>query len=389
MQFDFETMVERGPENLKRSFTPECIRKRGIASFAGAEMDFPTAPSLVREVVRRAENGLFGYTLGDSPYREHIRNWMEKERGCRIEEEWIVPSLGTIYSVASLIRLVTDPGDAIITMTPVYYRYEQAAARQGRRTLHCPLKEEGTGYTIDFENLEWLMAEAGSKILVLCNPHNPVGRVYTGEELRRIADLSRKYGVYVISDEIFAEIVFDKRRAVPYIEIEEGRPFAVTVTSLGKAFNLTGVNHANLLIPDEELRERMKKQRDADHFGSIDPMFYGALEGAYSGEGAAWLKALLRHLDGNRRKLMELARDPKSPFTVYPVEGTFVAWLKWTGVPLSGKALQEFLIKELYLDLEPGEEYGEGYGKYTRMNLAATGEQFAWAMNRIREYFRM
>ncbi|MGN0316289.1 MAG: MalY/PatB family protein [Fusicatenibacter sp.] len=392
MQFDFHTVVFRGPENLKRKLTPPGIDRKGYVSFAGAEMDFPTAPSVIREIKMAAENGLFGYTLADETYRECICRWMETQRGMRIHPEWIVPMHGTIYSVAFLIRLVCAPGDAIITMPPVYYRYEQAAARQERRTVHCPLIERPNGYVIDFELLEKLMSEPANRLLVLCNPHNPVGRVFTKQELEWIAALSERYGVYVISDEIFAEITFDDRNTMPYIGIEQGRAYGMSVISLGKAFNLTGVNQANLIIPDDDLRRRVEKRRDADHFGSIDPFFYAAQKGAYSSEGALWLEALRQHLDQNRHFLMQLAEEKNCPFTLFPVEGTFVAWMKWqikgqNGRLLAGEALRAYLVEELLLDLEQGAEYGEGYEAYTRMNLAATAEQFGAACERIRACF--
>ncbi len=390
MQFDFHTSVGRGPENLKQRYTPPCIVQKGYASFAGAEMDFPIAPSIMEEMKKTLENGLLGYTLADEAYLKRIGMWRERERGMRIQPEWIVPMFGTIYSVASLIRLICAPKEAIITLTPVYYRYEQAAARQGRKTVHCPLQETSWGYSIDFERLEYLMKEPANKLLVLCNPHNPVGKVFSEEDLRRVAKLSERYAVYVISDEIFAEITFDGKKTVPYISIEEGRRYGMSVISLGKAFNLTGVNHANLIIPDKVLRERVLRKRDADHFGSIDPLFYAAVKGAYSEAGARWLQELRIHLDGNRRMLMELAGIPGCPFTLFPVEGTFVAWMKWriqgpSGGMLVKEALRDYLVNELYLDLEPGEEYGEGFGAYTRMNLAATSEQFEQACGRIRK----
>lgn len=415
MQFDFETSAYRCPGNLKRTFTPQCIAEKGYASFAGAEMDFPTAPALIQSVVECAQNGLFGFTLPDETYLESIVKWMKRERNTQIQPEWIVPMMGTIYSTASLIRLVCGPEDAIITLTPVYYRYEQAAARLGRKTLHCELIESKNGYRVDWEQLEKLMAEETSKLLILCNPHNPVGKIFDREELRKIAELSGKYGVYVLSDEIFAEITFDGKEVTPYIADEifeaedagsdsicvscekkeaagwrrKARKYALTVTSLGKAFNLTGVNQANLIIPDQELRERVNIQKYADHFGSIDPLFYAALKGAYTEEGSAWLVALREHVDKNRQMLYELAAKPEIPFSVFPVEGSFVAWLKWDGLDIQGEKLREFLVNELYLDLESGEEYGEGYAQYTRMNLAATGEQFRMACERISECFTM
>ena len=390
--YDFETAVSRSHMgNMKEEMASDIMKSRGIVSFGGAEMDFPTAPSVIDAIVRRAKNGLLGYTIVDASYLEPIVFWMRRMRNTEISPQWIVPVLGTIYSVATAIRLLCRPGEGIITMTPVYYRYEQAARRLGRETFHCPLIEKNGIYTIDFELLERLMAKDECRLLVLCNPHNPVGRVWSRDELTGIARLSARYRVPVFSDEIFAEITFDGHETIPYISIEEGREWAMTATSLGKTFNFTGVNQANVFIPDERLREAFVRQRTADHFGSIDPLFHAAIGGAYCEEGAAWVKALLEHLDKNRTKLMS-AFGPSGACDgrISPVEGSFVAWIRWQ-LPkdrsgcLEGEALAEFLRREALLDLEPGLEYGSDCGFYTRMNFATTTKQLLGAIGRIRQ----
>ncbi len=403
--YDFETVVSHSHMgNMKDSATPEAIRQQGIVSFGGAEMDFATAPSVIEAITRRAQNGLLGYTIMDDSYLKPIVWWMRHIRSVDILPEWIVPALGTIYSVATAIRLFCRPGEEIVTMTPVYYRYEQAATRLGRKTLHCPLIEKEGVYSIDFENLEQLMARPSCRLLVLCNPHNPVGRVWSRSELTAIARLSDKYEVPVFSDEIFAEITFDGHETIPYISIEEGKKWAITATSLGKTFNFTGVNQANIIIPDDRLREAFIRQRTADHFGSIDPLFHAAIGGAYCEEGADWVRELRRHLAGCRKLLYEvfepavlgkssLASAPWASGSavgrISPVEGTFVAWIRWNlsdakGRELFGDALTEFLQQEILLDLEPGLEYGSDCQRYTRMNFATTTDQLKAAVARIR-----
>lgn len=452
--YDFETVVSHSfMGNMKEEMTPGEMKARGIVSLGGAEMDFATAPSVIDAIVRRAKNGLFGYTIADDSYLKPIVWWMRHMRNIDILPEWIVPTLGTIYSVATAIRLFCPPGSGIVTMTPVYYRYEQAAARLGRQTFHCPLVEQDGVYEIDFECLERLMAKEQCCLVILCNPHNPIGRVWNRRELTELARLSAKYEVPVFSDEIFAEITFDGRETIPYISIEEGRHLAITATSLGKTFNFTGVNQANLMIPDDRLREAFIRQRTADHFGSIDPLFHAAIGGAYCEDGAAWVKALKKHLDNNRRRLMQafapasrgsgvpgvrdkgvgsVARAPRgeqfSKFTgqapgsgnpldiggvgcLSPIEGTFVAWIRWelpqmhggktlmggetlmsgetlvgSETLMSGEALTGFLRREMLLDLGPGLEYGPDCGLYTRMNFATTTGQLEGALERIRQW---
>lgn len=384
--YDFTTLVSRDNiGNMKAMALPEEIRRQGIVSFGGAEMDFPTAPSVIRAITDRAAGGLLGYTVADESYLKPIVWWMEHVRETQIAPDWIVPTLGTIYSVATAIRLFCRPGEAILTMPPVYYRYEQAATRLGRRTLHCPLIERDDAFYMDFDKMERLMAGNDCRLVVLCNPQNPVGRVWTREELEQLAGLSAKYRIPVFSDEIFAETTFDGKRTVPYMSIPRGRDLAITATSLGKTFNFTGVNQANLIIPDEALRNAFIKQRTADHFGSIDPLFHAAIGGAYCEEGASWLAALREHLDGNRRRLMQAFAEGIAPGKVYPIEGTFVAWIRWDLAGRSDDALIGYLRRQALLDVEPGYEYGEDCGHCTRMNFATTAEQLDGALERIHQ----
>lgn len=208
--------------NMKTHTTPEALRRRNITSFAAAEMDFRTAPSVVEAIKRAAERGIYGFTIPTAEYLGAVRWWHREMRGWELEDEWIVPTLGTIFSVAEAIRLTTTERERIIVQTPVYYRYEQAADRQGRETVHNPLKIVDGRYEMDFEDLDRKMADPANKLLVLCNAHNPVGRVWPEADLRRVGELSEKYGVVVFCDEIFGEMTFDGHTAVPYASSRRG-----------------------------------------------------------------------------------------------------------------------------------------------------------------------
>ncbi|MCD8023021.1 MAG: aminotransferase class I/II-fold pyridoxal phosphate-dependent enzyme [Lachnospiraceae bacterium] len=227
MEYDFETVVRTGEENLKKQWTPAPIREAGYVSFEAAEMDFPTAPSIIRSVSELVQKGNIGYPTITPAYQERVCWWMAHAREWSIRPEWIVPVMGTIYSVATAIRMVTKPGEGIITLAPGYNRYEQAARRLGRESSVSVMRESAEGYRIDFADLEQKMAAPENHLFVLCNPHNPTARVWTEKELTEIARLSAKYQVLVFSDEIFAEVTFDGRRTTPYCEIEEGRPYAL------------------------------------------------------------------------------------------------------------------------------------------------------------------
>lgn len=386
-RYDFETAPNREHlGNLKHIYTPQAMKDVHYISMNGAEMDFKTAPVIRNAVAALAENGLFGFTLKDKPYEDAVMWWMKSVRSWEIRPEWIVTALGTIYSCATMLRLFVGPGDAMIVQPPVYYRYEQAARRLGKRTVYNRMEVVDGEYRIDFEDLEKKMADPHNTLLVICNPQNPTGRVFTREELKQIAQLSAKYKVPVYSDEIFAEYTYGDNPAVPYASIEEGRAYAVTCTSLGKAFNLTGVNHANLIIPDDELRARVEEQRTKDHYGSIDPMAYVAVTAAYSQEGYAWLQACKNYMGGNLRLLEEFAQRNREHVRLFPVEGTYVAWMKFLNFHSSGKDPEELvklLRKTSLTDMGPGTEYDSLCENYIRINFSTQHSQMREALERV------
>lgn len=382
--FEAIPVDRRGIGSLQRSMTPKSVLDAGYTSFGGAEMDFKTAPCIIDAARRYAEGGLYGFTLPEDGYLEGICWWMEHARSWEVDPSWIVPAQGTIFSVAATIRMATDPGDAIIVQPPVYYRYEQAARRLGRRTVYNCLRLTDDGrYEMDFDDLERLMADPANKVLVVCNPHNPVGRVWPADDLRRIGELAQATGTVVVSDEIFAEMTFDGHVCTPYVSLPECVPNGITLTSIGKAFGTTGLNNANAIIPDPDMRERFTVQRTADHFGSIDPFAYACVKGAYTPEGLAWLEGARSYIAENARIVRAAVEGGLAPARMAPLEGTFVGWVEWRGLGLEGEELQRFLTDEALLAVEPGCEYGGDCARFSRINLAALHSQTSAAMERL------
>lgn len=382
--YDYDTLVCRGSGNLKWEITPKALRERGIQNFAGAEMDFRTAPSVIRSMKATVENGLFGFTIETEEYRQAVAWWMKEMRGFTVEPDWIVPVYGTIFSVATALRMATEKGQGIIVQTPVYYRYQSAADHLGRKTVFNPLIRESGSYRMDFADLEEKMRDPENRLLVLCNPQNPIGRVWPAEDLRRVGELSAKYGVTVISDEIFGEMTFDGHTAVPYVSLPEGRTNAITVVSLGKAFNFTGVNHANVIIPDPALRERYTAQRNADHYGSVGPLEYAAVLGAYNEEGRAWFEGARDYIAENGRLVRQMVEENYPQAVFYPMEGTSVCWIDWAFLGMKGKALERFFEEEALVALEAGTPYGQGCETFTRINVSTTRDQLTAALARMR-----
>lgn len=382
MGFVAEELSRDGLGSLQEELTPPNIRSAGFASMGGAEFDFKTAPCIRHALAEYAENGYYAFTWPIDGYRERIEWWMANARNWEISGSWVVPTLGTIFSVATCLRMLVGPQDAMIVQPPIYYRYEQAATRLGLKTVYNPLIEEGGSYRMDLPGLERLMADGHNKLLVICNPANPAGRVWTRDELTSVSELSRRYGTIVVSDEIFAEITFDGHETVPYASLEPGRENAIALTSIGKSFSCTGLNFANAIIPGDALRERFETQRTRDHFGSIDPFGRQALMAAYTPEGLAWLRECVTYMGENRRIIASAIEDEGLGY-VFPTEGTYVCWVRWDGIPLAGEELNSFFECEALLEVEPGMEYGNNLERYSRINISGRHEQTRGAMERL------
>ena len=385
--FDHAAPIE-GWGSLKNFMTPAGFREKNIPTFAAAEMDFRTAPSVIEAVTRAAQSGVYGFTIPDDRYFEAVRWWMREVRGWEIEKDWIVPTLGTIYSVAMAIRMCCRPGieaGRMIVQRPVYFRYEQAARRMGIETVSSDLVLWDDRYFMDLADLEEKMADPQNKLLVICNAHNPVGKVWTEAELREVAKLSARYQVPVLSDEIFGELAFGGHRVTPYASIEEGRALTMTITSLGKAFNFTGVNHANVIIPDEDLRQRFVQQKYADHYGSMGIFEYASVLGAYCPDGRDWFYAARSYIEENANMVTRFFESEVPEGYLFPVEGTTVGWIDFSALGLKGEALTDFLREKALLDVESGIDYDEKCASFIRMNLSSTRKSLTDALSRLRK----
>lgn len=359
MQYDFESRVDRKRRgNLKEIlFTPDYILEKGYVSYSGAEFEFKTARPVIDAVKEAAENGLFGFTVADENYLSHITWWLREVRGVEVPSDWILPVQGTIFSCATSIRLFTSPEEAVLVPTPGYNRYQQAADRLGRKTVFSPMKMVDGVPELDLADLEAKMALPEVKLLLLCNPNNPTGRIIRQDTLRQILSLARKNGVAIWCDEIFGDTPLDGSRVPVLTALASDEDMVISVISLGKTFSFTGVNHANVLIRNPSLRSAYEAQRNADHFGSIDPMAYAALCGGYSPEGRAWLEEMLEVIRRNNERLIGFFARYLPQVKVLKPEATYVLWVDFSGLGLPKKELFDFLCQEAYFCCDPGEEY--------------------------------
>lgn len=363
----FDIPVDRsGIGNMKGAMANTA--PQGSVMLSGAEMDYATAPVIRSALAEFAQRGLYGFTLPDEPYLESVCTWMRRVRGMdAICADMIVPAMGTTFALSTAVRTFTAPGEGVIIQHPSYYRFDRAILRNERKVVSNLLLESDGMYTLDLADLEAKMADPENHLMVLCNPHNPTGRVFDKEDLETIAQMAKQYNVVVFSDEIFAETASPEHPVISYVSVDP--EYGITSTSLGKAFNFTGVNQANLIIPNAKLRERYAVQRDRDHFGSIDPFFYTALRAAYTEEGYRWLSEMNLHTRKNYRLICHVLKEKMPLLSVSPLEAAYVVWIDCRKLCMDDRELQIFWENAGIL-VDPGDEYGPGGSGFVRMNIA-------------------
>ena len=362
MKYNFEIMANR----KDMGNTKQVLESNENIVLSGAEMDYSTAPVICDALEKFSRNGMFGYTAADDQYYHAIITWMKKVRSLSIEKEDIVVTHGTIYGLNTAIRTFSNEGDGIIIQHPSFHHYDKDVIKNKRVVVSNRLLEDNGKYSIDFFDLEEKMKDPNNKLFILCNPHNPTGKVFSKDELLRIASLANNYNVIVYSDEIFGEISFEDNEVISYLSIDPIQ--GIVATSLGKCFNLTGVNHANIFIKNKELREKYIIQKNREHFGSIDPFFYISLTSGYSEEGFQWIQAMKQHTWQNYISIKEYLKQNHPELILSPLEGGFVIWINFKNWHFTDEELYHHLENNLHIIADPGTVYNQS--QCYRFNIA-------------------
>lgn len=382
--YDFEKKLDRKNTNsVKWSFIEEHTGVEDALPLWVADMDFETVPEIKEKLAQRAEHGIYGYTARtDSYYRELIK-WFARRQGFRVKKEWITHSNGVVNAIYNIIYALSEEGDGVIIQPPVYHPFARAIELTERKLLLNPLVLNNGRYEIDYEGLETILKAGEAKLLLLCNPHNPVGRVFTEEELKRLGELSIRYGVIVISDEIHSDFIYKEYTFVPFASIsEELEQNSVICTAPSKTFNLAGLSTSNIIIPNKLLKSRYDAYCETRGLKSYN--IFGALaaETAYH-YGEPWLEELLIYLEENKDFSISYLNTYLPEVKVIVPEGTYFLWVDFRALDYSKEELEEFLVKEAKIWLNQGYIFGnEGEG-FARINLACQKSTLEEALNRL------
>lgn len=383
MEYDFSRPTERrDTDSYKWDSAPEA----NIIPLWVADMDFETFPGITEALQRRVAHGIFGYTRVPEAYYEAVCNWFGKHHGWHINREDIIYTSGVVPAVSAVIKALTLPGDQVIVQGPVYNCFFSSIRNNGCEMVSNSLiyNKEELRYEIDFDDLERKLAHERARLMLLCNPHNPGGRVWTRDELTRVAELCRKYGVRVVSDEIHCELTLYDNEYVPFGSLpDELSHGSITCCSPSKAFNTAGLQIANIVCRDAEVRNRIDRAININEVCDVNPFGVIALQAAYSDEGYEWLTQLRAYISSNYDLLRERFARELPKCKVMRMEGTYLAWIDCSELHISSDEIEEMLMHENKVWVNAGSMYGTEGAAFIRINMACTSELLNEGITRI------
>lgn len=384
MKYDFDKTIDRRATNsYKWDSAPEDVLPMWVA-----DMDFRTAPAIIDALQKCVAHGIFGYTRVPDAYYDAVTSWFSRRHGWDIDREWIIYTSGVVPAVSAVIKALTVPGDKVIVQTPVYNCFFSSIRNNGCEIVSNPLRRTADTYEMDFDALERCAADPRAKVMLLCNPHNPAGRVWTPDELTRLGNICLRNGVTVVADEIHCELVYQGFKYTPFASLSDAFLHrSVTCVSPSKAFNIAGLQIANIVAFDNDLRSRIDKAININEVCDVNPFGVAATIAAYN-EGEEWLNQLVDYLHGNYEVMAEFCRRELPEFPITRLEGTYLVWMDCSSLGMPSDALEHALLDDARLWLNAGTIYGvEGEG-YMRWNIACPRSVMLDGLNRFLNFVR-
>lgn len=385
MEYNFNQVIDRHQTgSVKWDFNQQTFGREDVLPMWVADMDFQSPQPVIDALVERAKHGIYGYSDGMDAYTKALIDWLRQQHGWEVEREWITFSPGVVSALYWLVRALVQPGEKVLIQSPVYPPFFRAIENHGCEIVNSPLKLENERFLMDFEDLEVKLA-SGVKLMILCNPHNPVGRVWTREELERLGKMCLDNDVIVISDEIHGDLIYEGYQHIPFASLStELAAQSIVCTAPSKTFNLAGLQTSNIIISNPKYRNAFKKVLELN--GIHHPNVFGitAMEAAYT-HGQDWLEQLMKYLKGNVDYLLSFLKQELPQIQAVRPEGTYLAWLDFRALGMEPKALQAFLVQKAGVGLNAGYTFGPGGEGFERMNLACPRSVLEEGLQRIKE----
>ncbi len=386
MPFDFDKQIAREhSSSVKYDLREQVFGNKDVLPMWVADMDFET-PEFVREaIIKRAEHPIYGYTFRDDEYYNHIINWFDRHHNWKIKKDWILFSPGIVPALSMVVLALSREGDEIIVQPPVYFPFFSAVEKHNRKLVYNTLIKGESSYSIDFDLLEKQAITA--KMLILCNPHNPVGRAWTKQELEQLAAICKKHELLVLSDEIHADLVLPEFNHQVFAKLsDEVAEYTITAHAPSKTFNLAGLSTSSLIISNPDVRQKVHDLYEKLHIGFGNLFGITASNAAFS-QGDVWLEAMLLYVQANVDLVMGYLEKSLPKIRAYKPEATYMIWLDFGAYSLDDEQLQKLLVQEAGLGLSPGISFGPGGSGFMRMNLACPRKTIAVAMNKLQQVF--
>lgn len=366
--YNFDEIVNRRGTNCVKW---DVENEDGIIPMWVADMDFPAAPAIRKAVEARAKHGVYGYTIVPDSYYRAITSWFKRRHGWTIDKEWIIYTTGVIPAISAAIKALTMPGEQVLIQTPVYNCFFSSIKNQGCQILENPLKRNGNSYVVDWDDFERKCADEKTTVFLLCNPHNPSGRVWTEAELARMNEICLRHRVAVVSDEIHCELVMPGNKFTPFAAVNEDcKTNGVTLNSPTKNFNIAGLQIANIVCANPVWRRRIGRSINIFEVCDVNPFGPVALETAYN-DSENWMDELNEYLFANYQLLCDTFAKELPQYEVMRLEGTYLVWVDVRPSGLTSDEVTEKLLKEGKVQVNSGTMYGQTTGEgYVRINIA-------------------
>ncbi len=378
--YDFDTPVDR-----RNTYSLKWDVKENELPMWVADMDFQTAPEVQEAIRNRAAHGVFGYSIVPEEWYQAYIQWWESRHGFRMDESWLIFCTGVVPAISSIVRKLTTPAEKVLVLTPVYNIFFNSILNNGRQVLESRLRYDGEGYSIDYADLEAKLADPQTSMMIFCNPHNPVGKIWSAEDLKKVGELCRKHHVVVISDEIHCDLTEPGLGYVPFASVSEDcRNNSITCIAPTKAFNLAGMQTAAVCVPDPVLRHKVWRGLNTDEVAEPNAFAITAAVAAFT-QGGEWLDALRSYLHENKVWTTEYIQKEIPQLKVVGSQATYLMWLDCGNLTDSSEELADVIRESTGLYLSEGGQYGGDGTRFLRLNVACPRSVLADGLNRLKK----
>jgi cysteine-S-conjugate beta-lyase len=379
MQYDFGVLTDRRNTNSMKWDVDENVLPMWVA-----DMDFKTAPEIIEAIKEKIGKGILGYTIVPDAWYQAISNWWGRRHHFRIDKEWLIFCTGVVPAISSAVRKMTSVGENILVQTPVYNIFFNSIVNNGRNIVENKLLYDGKQYSIDFEDLENKLSDPQTTMMILCNPHNPIGKVWDKETLERIGELCFKHHVLVLSDEIHCDLTDTQHEYIPFASVSEiCAKNSITCIAPTKAFNIAGLQTAAVVVPDEVLRHKMNRALNTDEVAEPNAVTMEATIAAFT-KGELWLNELRAYLEKNRKVAGKFIESKLTELYLVPGHATYLLWVDCSRITQDTACLCQFLLSEAGLYVSAGEAYGETGKGFIRINAACPRERLEDGLTRLK-----